>query len=444
MPCMTLRRGGLRLQLTLFYLALSIPTLLLLEQSILAFEFQRCVQQLDDGRVQEVIEREANEIEAALDRGVAAAEIDQRLQRFVLQLERPRESLGTKAAYVLLELTPHPFSAGLQTAAQLAQAAPIPDGMVTRRWQAALSGRDEHLVLDLTVPSPWRHLADRLSFEWPIAVAYLLVFLLGSAWFLRRRVLTRITRIGAAAQSWARGDFAPHLADRSGDELGQLAYDLNSMAADLKALFATRSILATLEERRRLARDLHDTVKQKVFALSLQVAAARQSMTEPDRLQQRLREADALVEEIQRELADLLRELREDAGAAEDLIPSLQRRLDDFGRRSGMEVQAQLPANMDLAPAQAEAVLRIVDETLANAWRHSDARMLQVILQRQGPLATLQIIDNGRGGARESRLGMGLTNMRQRAAILPMAEFSILSHEGAGTEMKLSFELGEA
>ena len=443
MAALNWRRGGLRLQLTLFYVALSIPALLLLEQSIMAFEFQRCVRQLDDGRVQLVLEREALQFEAALARGIDAPEVEQRLRRFVLELERPRESLGTKAAYVLLELTPHPFTASLKPTELADQAQAQEAGMIMRRWTAPLADRREWLVLDLAVPSPWRHLADRLSFEWPIAVAYLVVFVLGSAWFMRRRVLARISRIGAAAQSWARGDFAPHLADQSSDELGELAQDLNRMAADLKALFATRSTLATLEERRRLARDLHDTVKQKVFALSLQVAAARQSGADPERLQQRLSEADALVEEIQRELADLLRELREDAGAAEDLIPALQRRLADFSRRSGLQVSTELPQTLNLAPTHAEAVLRIADEALANAWRHSAASAIQVSLRREAQRVCLQIADNGRGGARESRLGMGLTNMRQRAATLPMGEFVVNSPDDAGTEVSLIFELGE-
>ncbi|HWS26913.1 MAG TPA: sensor histidine kinase [Xanthomonadales bacterium] len=439
MPASPSRRHGLRLQLTLFYIALSVPALLLIEQSILGFEFQRCLTQLDDGRVERVLQREAADLQAALARGIAAPEIDQRLRRFVLELERPRESLGTKAAYVLLELAPHPFAATLTTGSAGPTAA-VGRDMVHRRWTAPLAVGDQVLTLDLLVPSPWRHFGRSLSFEWPIAASYLVLFLIGSAWFLRRRVLTRVARIDAAAQAWARGDFAPHLADDSSDELGQLARDLNRMAADLQALFATRSQLATLEERRRLARDLHDTVKQKVFALSLQLAAARES-GDPARLQLRLAEASALVEEIQRELSDQLRELREDAGAAEDLVPALQRRLEDFARRSGRAVDPDLPEHLNLAPAQTETLLRIVDESLANIWRHSEADRVRVSVRRQDRFLELTIADNGRGGARESASGMGLTNMRQRANSLPGAEFSIHSPEDGGTLVRLQFDL---
>ena len=439
MPASPSRRHGLRLQLTLFYIALSVPALLLIEQSILGFEFQRCLTQLDDGRVERMLQREAADLQTALARGIAAPEIDQRLRRFVLELERPRESLGTKAAYVLLELAPHPFAATLTTG-PAGPVAAVGRDMVHRRWTAPLADGNQVLTLGLLVPSPWRHFGRSLSFEWPIAAAYLVLFLIGSAWFLRRRVLTRVARIDAAAQAWARGDFAPHLADDSSDELGQLARDLNRMAADLKALFATRSQLATLEERRRLARDLHDTVKQKVFALSLQLAAARES-GDPARLQLRLAEASALVEEIQRELSDQLRELREDAGAAEDLVPALQRRLEDFARRSGRAVDPELPEHLNLAPARTETLLRIVDESLANVWRHSEADRVSVSVRQQDRRLELTIADNGRGGARESASGMGLTNMRQRANSLPDAKFSIHSPEGGGTQVRLEFAL---
>lgn len=439
MPATIPRRHGLRLQLTLFYIALSVPALLLIEQSILGFEFQRCLKQLDDGRVDRVLAREGADLDAALARGIAPSEVEQRLRRFVLELERPRESLGTEAAYVLLETTPHPFAAALRPASE-SRTEPLAAGMVHRRWTAPLAQDGRVLTLDLLVPSPWHHFGRSLSFEWPIAASYLVLFLIGSAWFLRRRVLVRVARIDAAAQAWARGDFAPHLVDSSSDELGQLARDLNRMAADLKALFATRSQLATLEERRRLARDLHDTVKQKVFALSLQLAAARES-SDAARRQSRLTEASALVEEIQRELSDQLRELREDAGAAEDLIPALQRRLDDFARRSGRSVERELPEHLNLAPAQTEALLRIVDESLANAWRHSNGDRVKVAVRRLQHRLELTIADNGRGGARESALGMGLTNMRQRANSLPGAEFSIDSPDGGGTLVRLLFNL---
>src|ERR671921_368050 len=92
-----------------------------------------------------------------------------------------------------------------------------------------------------------------------------------TAWSLTRR----IGRLVRASQSWSRGDFSVTTKDRSRDELGQLSRELNNMAAELENLLQARGELATLEARNRFARDLHDSVKQQVFATSLQIAAAR-------------------------------------------------------------------------------------------------------------------------------------------------------------------------
>lgn len=432
---------GLRLQLAIFYLLLSVPALILIEQSVLAFEFQRCVDELDDGRTQRRLEAEAAALGAAMATGAASSELDQRLLRFVLELERPRQSLGTEAAYVLLELAEHPFQVQLiDQASAKALAPPAKDDFVRRRWLAAVPGSPLQLQLDMAVPSPWRHFGRRMSFEWPIAVSYLVLFLIGSAWFLRRRVLGRVERIGRTAHAWARGDFQPSINDPSRDELGHLARDLDRMAADLKALFATRSQLATLEERRRLARELHDTVKQKVFALSLQVGAAQHLHNDPQRLQSRLAESMTLVIEIQRELSDLLRELREGAGAVEDLVPALQRRLEDYSRRSGIAVHASLPEALTLAPAQVEHLLRIIDEALANAWRHARCSAVQLALAQAPGEWTLTIADDGVGGAAQHGAGMGLENMQARANLLPGGRFEIDSPVAGGTRLRIAFQ----
>jgi signal transduction histidine kinase len=246
--------------------------------------------------------------------------------------------------------------------------------------------------------------------------------------------------MGEAARAWAQGDFSSLIADPGRDELSTLAGDLDRMAADLTALVSARAQLATLEERQRLARDLHDTVKQKVFALSLQLAAAREGAADPSRAQQRLAEAASLVEEIQRELADQLRELQQSAGERDDLVPPLQQRLADFSRRSGCSVRSQLPRQLELTPVQADTVLRIVDEALANIWRHAQATQVDVVLDTHEAVVRLSLCDNGRGGARDTPDGMGLDNMRHRTATLDAGQLEIETLASGGTRLQLRFK----
>ncbi len=448
---------GLRLQLALFYILLSLPALVFIEHASIAFKFERLLDELDDGRVQRVVDAQVEALAESIREGASKTEIELRLQRFVLQLERPRESLGTSAAYVLLELARHPFHASLTLDGQPLGSAGEPARVgsnVRRSWlgtserkpESAAVARDGtvRLNLELSVPSPWRRFGDRLSFEWPIAVFYLMLFLLGSAWFLRRRVLVRIERMGEAARAWAGGDFSAPIADRGSDELGALAAELDRMAIDLQTLVDARAELAAHAERGRLARDLHDTVKQKVFALSLQLAAAREGADDAGRAQQRLIEASSLVEEIQGELADLLRELNTDADPAEDLLPPLLRRLQDFSRRSGCAMQHRLPEHLPLPSNQVDTVLRIVDEALANVWRHAMASAVEIALTHSGGKVELSIRDDGRGGVAESPAGMGMANMRHRTASLENGQLQVQSIAGGGTRLQLSFSAPSA
>ncbi len=442
---------GLRLQLAVFYILLSLPALLLIERAVFGWKFENMLLQLADGRVEALLQREVTTLDEALAAGARPEELKLRLQHLVLRLERPRESLGTSAAFVLLELTPHPFEARLRTEAGelVAAAAPrqeAPDWL-HRAWSMPLperAGRASlRLDVDLAVPTPWRLSLEAVSFEWRLAVAYLVIFLLGSAWFLRWRVLGRVSRMAEAAGAWARGDFSVVLADRSSDELGRLAQALDRMTADVQALVGARARLASLEERQRLARDLHDTVKQKAFALSLQLSAARDCGSEAAR-QQRLQEAQGLMAEIQHELAELLQDMRAEAAdaatraATMDLVPALSSRLDDFTRRSGLVGEAHLPGAAAVPADIADAVLRVYDEALSNVWRHAAAQHVRVQLSAQPEGWALSVEDDGRGLAAASQDGMGMNNMRERARSIG-ARFDVRSGAEGGTRLLLVF-----
>ena len=92
-----------------------------------------------------------------------------------------------------------------------------------------------------------------------------------------RDMVERLHVIFKSAHAWSMGDFSVYVDDSSGDELGQLAQGLNHMAAQLENLLDERQHMSVLKERNRLARDLHDSVKQQTFAASAQLAAARSS-----------------------------------------------------------------------------------------------------------------------------------------------------------------------
>ena len=88
-------------------------------------------------------------------------------------------------------------------------------------------------------------------------------------------LVNRLERLSNATLAWRGGELDVRVSDPSGDELGQLTGRLNHMAEELRALFEMRRDLAIVNERNRLARDLHDSVKQQAFAANAQLGAAR-------------------------------------------------------------------------------------------------------------------------------------------------------------------------
>ncbi len=112
----------------------------------------------------------------------------------------------------------------------------------------------------------------------PVALAMLVVGVIAGILFgflISRGLTRRLQVLDKAVDAWGQGNFEVLAPDRSGDELGHLARHLNHMALQLENLLHARQELATLEERNRLARDLHDSVKQQVFATAMQVGAAK-------------------------------------------------------------------------------------------------------------------------------------------------------------------------
>jgi signal transduction histidine kinase len=462
-PALLRIRHGLLLKLVGFYLLISLPTLLLVEAAVLSFEFYEFAQTVDDGAMLRALQSESKQLGRLLSGGAtpSEAQIARELDSWILELERPSPS-GELQSYILMELSDQPFAAMLKPLGtapgihNLATSNWRIDASVLPEWQAGddeaaeLARRDApdwmrryvvavrseqgvvlgHMVLEIQLPLPWRKLLFKVSYEWPLLIAYLLVFSLGTVLFFRRWVTRRLHRIADAAESWRQGEFAALIDDAEDDELGELSRRLDRMAADLRDLVHARAEVAMLSERARLARDLHDTVKQKAFALTLQIAALRAELRrtgcEPGPA---LEESRKLAEEIQRELALILNEMRHDDSAA-TFHDELHARIQAWARRSGVQVQQHLTATDRVAHEHRDTLARLVDEALANVQRHSGASRVDIELVDLGAKLRLQIADNGRGLPTDRIAGMGLRNMHRRAADLPGGLLEVVTGPG--------------
>lgn len=253
----------------------------------------------------------------------------------------------------------------------------------------------------------------------------------------------RLRGIGAAAEAWSRGEFSTRADDTSADEIGQLAARLNAMSDDLHSVLRVRQDLATLDERHRLARDLHDAVKQQVFALGLQLAAARSLwQTQPASARARLDEAERLVGSVQQELVDLIRQLRPAEGTIRDVTAELRALVAAWSRQH--DIPARLDGAVPDVPAPvADTLLRIAQEALANVAKHSQATTVTVRAEVSAAGVAVTFADDGRGmQAEPSTAGSGLRNMRERAATLPDGDLRVLSGLGRGTTVHVRFRHG--
>jgi signal transduction histidine kinase len=201
---------------------------------------------------------------------------------------------------------------------------------------------------------------------------------------------------------------------------------------------------ATLEERARLARELHDGLSQDLwFAKLKHERLMRQVPPEARELATEVTQAlDAAITEAKQAVATM----RAGAGRDRPLHELLAEAVEDFGERSGLRADfsaADLPASL---PARTQAeVLRVLQEALTNVRKHADATVVRVNAELADQTLQLRVVDNGRGFRPEetSGDGMGLQGMRERARLMG-GELLVISEPSGGTRVQLSVPVVEA
>lgn len=200
--------------------------------------------------------------------------------------------------------------------------------------------------------------------------------------------------------------------------------------------------LAVTDERNRLARDLHDSVKQQVFATTMQIGAARAVLTEdPAAARSALDEADLSAQKAAAELNLVIEELRPLDLEGNRLVDALRSLGRDWERRTGLLVDVVLEGEERAFPGFDEALLRTTQEAIANSARHGHADRVEVVLTYGTGDLNLQIRDDGAGFAPSTATpGVGLGSMRARVEDRG-GRFDLWSAPGAGT--RIAIEVAE-
>ncbi len=257
-----------------------------------------------------------------------------------------------------------------------------------------------------------------------------------------RGLSARLDLLSEGTYAWSKGDFTQLVEDASGDEIGQLAYNLNQMALQLQNLLDTRSQLRVVEERNRLARDLHDSAKQLAFAAAAQISAARKLMPQnPVAAQVSIEEAERLIDDLRRELTILIEELRPAALEGKGLVLALREYAENWSRQNKVELHVN-PQNERRLPLDVEQMIfRIIQEALANVARHSQASIVEIRLVYSKLEIICTIKDDGIGFNPEKISdGFGIRSMQERANALGGA-VTFESAPGKGTRISVTVAL---
>lgn len=227
------------------------------------------------------------------------------------------------------------------------------------------------------------------------------------------------------------------LLDSVADQIG--------VAAENSRLRYQAEQLAVVEERARLARDLHDSVTQALYSITLFAAAGRRLVKtgQHEALDETLAELGAAAQQALKEMRLLLFRLRPSALQQGNLAGALRQRLDAVEKRAGIDTQIIVEHFSELPPAVEEACYYIAQEALNNALKHARATAVTVCLYQPAEgYITLEVTDNGRGfdATLTNSQGMGLITMRERAEKLG-GTLLVESSPGEGTTVKVTLQV---
>ena len=217
--------------------------------------------------------------------------------------------------------------------------------------------------------------------------------------------------------------------------------DQTAVAIENAQLYKQAKQLAVVEERNRLARELHDSVTQALYGITLHAEAAFRQLEARNAplASEQLEELRGTAREALREMRLLIFELRPSVVEMQGLVPALRARLEAVEERAGMRVEINMDENLELSDRIQDGLYRIAQEALNNALKHAKAN--HVVLNLKGTLSrvTMEIMDDGVGFKPEEAVpagGLGLDGIIERAELLD-GELTLDSWPGRGTTIRI-------
>jgi signal transduction histidine kinase len=310
------------------------------------------------------------------------------------------------------------------------------------------------LLIDVSLVDTRRQLISDLTADLTISVGFTLLITMVVYFLMQRLIVNRVEQLKNPLAALASGDFTVRLPEPriKRDELDALTHNVNRMADDLERYIDEREQLHTsryqamLEERERIAREMHDGVAQLMSYVHTKAGAIRLLLKE-DEKEIALKQIEQLSSVSQEGALDIrasILGLRARDLSDEGIHAILKVFLQKFQELTGVEIESDLPQVVDeivLPPESELHVLRITQEALTNIHKHSGSTQAYVALRRTNGQIELRIRDEGDGFNQEERgwkgeFSFGLKNMRERARAMG-ATLEILTLPQRGTEIVL-------
>ena len=227
--------------------------------------------------------------------------------------------------------------------------------------------------------------------------------------------------------------------DQNDLELMRSLANQAGVAIENARLYEQAKQIAVLEERNRLARELHDSVTQTLYGITLyaQAAVGQLSLGNLEQVAENLREIQGTSQEILAEMRLLIYELRPPVLERDGLVGALQARLSAVEGRAGLKTTLKSDLAGRLPVAIEEGLYRIAQEALNNVLKHAHALAITISLSQSDKLVTMEIADDGVGFEPErvrEHGGMGLPAMQERAAALG-GQLAVSSKPGEGARV---------
>ena len=270
---------------------------------------------------------------------------------------------------------------------------------------------------------------------------------------VRRLLLQPLWQLRNWASNIRQGDFSARLPLPECGIVGGLTDDINRLAEWLESLALERELeLKTqrerIEERTKLANELHDSLAQTLTSLKFQVRVLDDTLRQDSELAiwQEMERIESSIDEANVELRELISHFRSPIGR-QGLMPGVNKLLSNLRKETGAEAVLQNKlGDLEINPEDEVQILRIIQEALANVRKHSRANMVRILFNSCGSKKLRLIIeDDGAGMSaddfnKDSDNHFGLSIMRERAEAIG-AELSIESEPGEGTRVLLEYNV---